>query len=321
MNQNTPSPSADPSMAPHLAESLPVESLPATPAHDSLDWAAFRYVAGELALEEWATFEDRLANDQAAREAVAAAIELNAALRIAVLTDAETRLSASSSDVAVSSHVESHMGVANASGLDIRSRGAVSGPLKRIPRRRWRTVAAWLAAGSLACFALVALVEHWAGRRLRETASRSSADLGVASDAFNQSGNQSGNRGASYASSDSLYGQLARFWSENWPLTGGHAAGDPLASDSLTTGGFTEDALAAVADAVADADADVGDTLSLDDVELGGSLSAADAPAWMIAAVAATSVTMSDEAASSAREPTTGPVGAPDAQPVPGAIP
>ena len=207
------------------------------------------------------------------------------------------------------------MGVANANGLDIRSRGAVSGPLTMIPRPRWRTVASWLAAGSLACFALVVLVEHWAGRRLRETASRSSADLGVATDAVNQSGN----RGASHASSDSLYGQLARFWSENWPLAGGHAAGDPLASDSLTTGGFTEDVLAAVA--VTDADADVGDTLSLDDVELGGSLSAADAPAWMIAAVAATSVTMSDEAASSAREPTTGPVGAPDAQPVPGAIP
>lgn len=325
MNQNTPSPAVEPWAVPRLAASPEAaspeaaspsaEPLSAESASDALDWAAFRYVAQELSLEERVTFEDRLANDQAAREAVAAAIELNAALRIAALTDAETSLSASSSQF------ESCVGIANASGLDIRSRVAASGLLKMIPRRRWRTVTAWLAAGSLACLALVASVDHWAGLRLRDTASNSSADRDVASDAINQSANQSANRFASHASSDSLYGQLARFWSENWPLTGGHAAGDPLATDSLTTGSFTEEVLDADADAGSDASAGGGNTLALDDVVLGGSLSAADAPAWMIAAVAATSATMSDEAAAAAGEPTTAPVGSPDPPPVPGAIP
>lgn len=47
-------------------------------AHDDLelDWLAFQYVAGELSTEETARFEERLAVDQQAREAVASAVEL-----------------------------------------------------------------------------------------------------------------------------------------------------------------------------------------------------------------------------------------------------
>lgn len=41
-----------------------------------LEWAAFRYVSGELDEREAAEFESRLEDDQAAREAVAAAVEL-----------------------------------------------------------------------------------------------------------------------------------------------------------------------------------------------------------------------------------------------------
>ena len=41
-----------------------------------LNWLAFRYVAGEMSADECAEFETRLADDQAAREAVASAVEL-----------------------------------------------------------------------------------------------------------------------------------------------------------------------------------------------------------------------------------------------------
>jgi anti-sigma factor RsiW len=43
---------------------------------DELSWSAFRFIAGEMAVEELVSFEARLADDQAAREAVAEAVEL-----------------------------------------------------------------------------------------------------------------------------------------------------------------------------------------------------------------------------------------------------
>ena len=46
-----------------------------TPAGE-LDWLAYCYVSGELTGDEQTTFENRLADDQAAREAVARAVEL-----------------------------------------------------------------------------------------------------------------------------------------------------------------------------------------------------------------------------------------------------
>jgi len=45
-----------------------------------LDWLAFCYVADELSLDEAAAFENRLADDQTAREAVARAVHLTCAV-------------------------------------------------------------------------------------------------------------------------------------------------------------------------------------------------------------------------------------------------
>jgi len=47
-----------------------------TPEAAELDWQAFRYIAGEMSLEEADQFEGRLAVDQAAREAVARSVEI-----------------------------------------------------------------------------------------------------------------------------------------------------------------------------------------------------------------------------------------------------
>lgn len=44
--------------------------------HEELSWLAFRYVAGELTAAETEQFEEQLATDQAAREAVAHSVEL-----------------------------------------------------------------------------------------------------------------------------------------------------------------------------------------------------------------------------------------------------
>jgi len=48
-----------------------------------LNWLAFRYVAGELSAEEEQRFEERLALDQSAREAVEEAVKLIDALHVA----------------------------------------------------------------------------------------------------------------------------------------------------------------------------------------------------------------------------------------------
>jgi hypothetical protein len=47
-----------------------------------LDWLAYQYAAGELSVSQLSAFEERLAVDQSAREAVAAAVELIAACQV-----------------------------------------------------------------------------------------------------------------------------------------------------------------------------------------------------------------------------------------------
>ncbi|HEX4130211.1 MAG TPA: hypothetical protein VHZ24_09215 [Pirellulales bacterium] len=50
------------------------------PAAEDLFWTAFRYVADELPAEEAEQFDERLAADQTARDAVARVVELSAAV-------------------------------------------------------------------------------------------------------------------------------------------------------------------------------------------------------------------------------------------------
>jgi hypothetical protein len=51
--------------------------------NNDLHWLSFRYVCGELTADEETAFELRLADDQRAREAVAKAVELHEAIRVA----------------------------------------------------------------------------------------------------------------------------------------------------------------------------------------------------------------------------------------------
>lgn len=58
------------------------------PESDSLPWLAFQYLAEELSPTERAAFETRLGEDQAAREALAAAVELTMATQAVFADDA-----------------------------------------------------------------------------------------------------------------------------------------------------------------------------------------------------------------------------------------
>ena len=49
---------------------------------EDLDWLAFRYIADELSPDETVAFENRLASDQAAREAVAGVVDLTCAVAV-----------------------------------------------------------------------------------------------------------------------------------------------------------------------------------------------------------------------------------------------
>lgn len=57
---------------------------------EQLDWLAFQYVAGELSIADATAFEDRLASDFTACEAVARAVELSDALHTAHPTNPQS---------------------------------------------------------------------------------------------------------------------------------------------------------------------------------------------------------------------------------------
>ena len=99
-----------------------------------LCWDAFRYIAGEMAAEEQVRFEERLAVEQNAREAVATAVEIAHGVASVPCSHPAT-------------------------------------PTGRGRKRRWRVRLAWSAAAALAICA--AFVGGWmAGDSAEETASQ-----------------------------------------------------------------------------------------------------------------------------------------------------
>jgi hypothetical protein len=131
-----------------------------TTCHNELDWTAFCYAAGELSASEADAFEVRLADDQAAREALARAVELSQAVAAAETME----------PVSV--------------GRSGRSRGDV---------KPWGKRLVWMAIGSAASLLVAALVSQlsgWLGQsvvgddgRLAAAWSQTRQELSVASDA------------------------------------------------------------------------------------------------------------------------------------------
>jgi len=104
------------------------------PTEHNLDWLAFRYVSGELTGDETESFELRLADDQAARDAVASAVELSQAI-----VAAESLAS------------------------------PVISPAAAL-RKSWSTHIAWFACGAAACL-LVVLALNFAGQQRESSVS------------------------------------------------------------------------------------------------------------------------------------------------------
>jgi hypothetical protein len=94
---------------------------------DELDWLAFCYIAGEMSRDETAAFEQRLADEQEAREAVARAVELTRAIAAAKA-----------------------------------ARPTVPASVSAVPRRRYRAVRRWFwaAVATAASLAGVVLYQH-----------------------------------------------------------------------------------------------------------------------------------------------------------------
>jgi hypothetical protein len=258
-------------------------------AAESLDFLAFRYVVGELTAAETTAFEELLEADQAAREAVAAAVEITAAIQAAGMQPVVAGASDSAGGAASACP---HGSVSLLGTASLRDTANLR---DTVPLRRWRVIGLWLVGGSLACLGMVALVDHWAAQRLRDAG----GDLA------------SGSSGD--AASDSVPGQLARLWSETRPLVVGDLAGDsddPTDMDGV--GG-----LFAAGTGAGEGPTDAAGDGPIDAV--------ADAPSWMIAAVAAKSGAMGDDSAEASMEPTAMPHSSPhvvpDAKPAAGAIP
>jgi len=123
-----------------------------------LSWLAFQYVAGELTGAELAAFEQRLEQDQAAREAVAEMVELTTAVQCVAAASSATPRSESTlqSDDEVKT-------------LALRS---------PVAARPWWTPAVWMSAGAAVCLlAITAAQTDW-----RWLSGRMQNPNGVASD-------------------------------------------------------------------------------------------------------------------------------------------
>ena len=101
------------------------------PDHPDVDWLAFQYLANELGPAEREAFEDSLAEDQTAREAVARAVELTQMLSAARELD------------------------------EIVVRSAEAPVPASIRTAAWSIPAAWMSVGAAACLALVAVWSFW----------------------------------------------------------------------------------------------------------------------------------------------------------------
>ncbi len=107
-----------------------------------LDWLAFQYLAGNLSTEAVSEFETRLARDQAAREAVARAVELTQAVALVEAAAPERVVPACREEgVAVSRHADL--------------------PVEKTRTTHWIVPVAWL---SMAALALVVVGNQFARR-------------------------------------------------------------------------------------------------------------------------------------------------------------
>lgn len=116
--------------------------------HDDLNWLAFRYIADEMSDDERSRFDARLADDLAAQQAVAQAVELTQAI---ALSEALEKPALSREPVATTSQSQT-----------------------------WLRRAVWMAAGASACLALVVAFQAQFFPRGNDVPSADSQELAIA---------------------------------------------------------------------------------------------------------------------------------------------
>ncbi len=125
-----------------------------SPSSDQLAWLALQYICDELESAERDAFESRLQHDQAAREAVAAAVETCAAVRIALGTGAL--------DLPTPVRHAANWGANLAD--DEAALPAELSPANRVTTRNaaWRrslTAISWMVSGAAACLLALMLLQ------------------------------------------------------------------------------------------------------------------------------------------------------------------
>lgn len=255
--QPTPRRSTDSPAKAAPQELAPQEVAPRELDQRELDQLAFRYIASELTADELRTFEDLLATDQGAREAVAAAVELAQAIAFVETT-------------------QDSPAFASAATVD---RVAANRPLTS-DRRSWWPALGWMAVGSVACAALIFLADQWSLDQVgssgsdRQLAMLWSETRGTAHWFIAGDDDETGEVEAASTSarrSDALSGRAA----------------EVVASDHMTEDENAESETAGSESSLEEsAAADVDSTESWDDPM---SSPMFDTPSWMLAAVAETS--------------------------------
>ncbi|MFO0821003.1 MAG: hypothetical protein U1A77_23860 [Pirellulales bacterium] len=245
----------------------------ATASQQSLDQLAFRYIANELTNDELQAFEERLATDQQAREAVAAAVELSQAIAF------------------VESTRQSPAPPVPASTQGILP---VTPPLPA-DRRSWWPALGWMTVGSAACVAMILMADLWSRHEVgpngtdRQLAmlwseTRGSAEWFIPGEIDSQSPARSGHV-VMDDSGDSSRNELPSHREYNSPeasfdnSASDYSASDDSSANETTTSEIDDLSLAAGESLESDPSDAWGDPMNSPMV---------DTPSWMLAAVAET---------------------------------
>jgi anti-sigma factor RsiW len=128
---------------------------------EDLAWLAFCYASDELSPEAASEFENRLAAEQAAREAVAEAVLLISATQTALR---EQPYSIGAGSVGAGSV---GAGCVGAGSVGAGSVGATSpAPQETAHRRQWSF--GWIAVAAAACIAMLVVADGWLARQNRD---------------------------------------------------------------------------------------------------------------------------------------------------------
>ena len=168
-----------------------------SPSLPDLDWLAFAYLVGELPADVAAAFELRLADDQAAREALARAVELSAAVYVCEGPVTSTSQPMSRPRLEVASRQAATL-------------GSLGKPADANPA--WWRPLGWMTLGAAACLAILL---GWSAVRQSRSTDATNEQMGLAAAAL------------LWSESRAELGEAA----SEWPLSSSGDPADEIATD------------------------------------------------------------------------------------------